>query len=110
MSETRRFSEQIADEVGRWPGVSIDDGEMGELAFKIGRRQLGHVHGDHAAHFSFPKPTWRELHAAGRITEHPVFRGKVGPAARRIASEDDARDVIDLFRLNYERITAKRSA
>src|SRR4051794_37093055 len=62
------------------------------------------MHGDHAAHFSFPKDVWRALHDAGQITEHPVFPGKEGPGARRIEDTDDVRDVIALMRLNYDRV------
>src|SRR3954447_2432204 len=79
-------------------------GGAANTAFSVGRRQIGHLHGDHAAHFSFPKQRWAELFAQGRITHHPVFPGKEGPAARAIADEDDARDVIALLRLNYDRV------
>jgi hypothetical protein len=47
---------------------------------------------------------WRRLAAEGRIADHPVFPGRVGPAARRIEDDDDVRDVIALLRLNYDRI------
>lgn len=47
---------------------------------------------------------WGELFEEGRVVHHPVFPGKVGPAARRIEGEDDVRDVIRLLRLNYDRI------
>jgi len=107
MPENPRFSEQIAAEVGSWPGVRVDDGELGELAFKLGPRELGHLHGEHAAHFSFPKSTWRELHAAGRVEGHPVFPGREGPASRRIDTDDDVRDVVELFRLNYDRVLSR---
>jgi hypothetical protein len=33
-----------------------------------------------------------------------VFPGRIGPAARRIESVEDVRDVIALMRLNYERL------
>ena len=103
-------SEAITAEVASWPGVEVDDGERGELAFKLGPRELGHLHGDHAAHFSFPKSVWHELCAQGRIVHHPVFPEKAGPAARRIDNDDDVRDVIALLRLNYDRIVANRGA
>ena len=103
MSTTRTASERIAAEVGSWPGVEIDDGELGELAFKYGRRELGHLHGDHAAHFSFPRSTWHELRDAGRIDFHPVFPGKSGPGQRRIETDADVADVVELFRINYDR-------
>jgi hypothetical protein len=103
-------SQQITDEVLSWPGVEAGPGRRGEHAFTVGRRQLGHLHGNHAAHFSFPRDVWAELHAQGRIAHHPVFPGKEGPAARRIEDEEDVRDVIALLRLNYERVVARFGA
>ncbi len=98
-------SQKITTEVTSWPGIEAGPGRRGEFAFRLGRREIGHLHGDHAAHFSFPRDVWAELHGAGRITDHPVFPGRVGPAARRIESEDDVRDVIALLRLNYDRVS-----
>ena len=59
-------------------------GRRGELAFKIGPREVGHLHGDHAAHFMFSGDLGTALKAEGRVGDHPVFPGKPGPAARRI--------------------------
>jgi hypothetical protein len=108
MDDNRTFSARITAEVGSWPGVVVDDGELGELAFKVGHRELGHLHGEHAAHFGFSKEIWQQLHEAGRIEGHPVFPGKVGPASRRVESEDDVQDVIELMRINYDRVVARR--
>jgi hypothetical protein len=99
-------SQLITEEVTSWPGVEAGPGRRGEFAFKVGRREIGHLHGDHAAHFSFPKDVWAELFEAGRVTYHPVFPDRRGPAARRIESDDDVRDVIALMRLNYDRVAA----
>jgi hypothetical protein len=107
MTQTRTASRQIVEEVTSWPGVEAGPGRRGELALKLGRREIGHLHGDHAAHFSFPKQVWLELREQGRIVDHPVFPGKQGPAARRIEDEADVRDVIELLRLNYDRIVAR---
>jgi Luciferase len=101
-----RASQQITEEVTSWPGVDSGPGRRGEFAFTVGRRQLGHLHGDHAAHFSFPKEVWAELFEQGRIVHHPVFPGKAGPAARRIEDDGDVQDVIALLRLNYDRVVA----
>jgi hypothetical protein len=102
-----RPSEQITAEVTSWPGVEAGPGERGEFAFKVGRREIGHLHGDHVAHFGFPKEVWSDLHAQGRIDYHPVFPGKPGFGARRIESDADVRDVIELLRLNYDRVVAR---
>ena len=100
-------SEQITREVTSWPGVQAGPGRRGEFAFKVGQRELGHLHGDHAAHFAFPKDVWARLFAEGRVVHHPVFPGSEGPAARRIEDDADVRDVIALMRLNYDRIVAR---
>jgi hypothetical protein len=101
-------SARITDEVTGWPGVEAGPGRRGEFAFKVGGREIGHLHGDHAAHFVFPRDVWNGLSAEGRIVDHPVFPGRVGPAARRIEDDADVRDVIALLRLNYDRVTARR--
>ena len=108
MTETGTASRQITEEVTSWPGVQAGPGRRGEFAFRVGRREIGHLHGDHAAHFSFPKEVWTELRDQARIVDHPVFPGKVGPAARRIEDEADVRDVISLMRLNYDRAAARQ--
>ena len=107
MTQSRTASQQITDEVTSWPGVEAGPGRRGEFAFTVGRRQIGHLHGDRAAHFSFPKQVWADLFEQGRVVHHPVFPGKVGPAARRIDGDADVRDVIRLLRLNYDRIVAR---
>jgi hypothetical protein len=107
MLESRTASQQITDEVTSWPGVEAGGGRRGEFAFRVGRRELGHLHGDHAAHFAFPKQVWAELFAQGRVVHHPVFPGREGPAARRIADNADVHDVIALLRLNYDRIAER---
>ncbi len=55
MTNIQTPSQQITEEVTSWPGVAAAPGGRGEFAFKLGRREIGHLHGDHAAHFSFPK-------------------------------------------------------
>jgi len=107
MTKPQTASERITEEVTSWPGVEAGPGRRGEFAFTVGRRQIGHLHGDHAAHFSFPKQVWTELFEQGRVGYHPVFPGKSGPAARRIETDDDVRDVIELLRLNYDRAVAR---
>ncbi len=107
MTRTQGASERITEEVTSWPGIVAGRGERGEFAFRLGRREIGHLHGDRVMHTGFPKAVWEELHAAGRIDYHPVFPGRPGYASRAIETEDDLRDVIALLRLNYDRAVAK---
>jgi len=107
MTEPSGASEQIIGEVTSWPGVEAAQGDRGELSLRFGRREIGHLHGDRVAHFGFPKQVWAELKEAGRIDYHPVFPGKPGYGARTIEGEDDVRDVIELMRINYDRVSER---
>lgn len=107
MTRTQTAGEHITEVVTGWPGIEAGVGRRGEFAFRLGRRELGHLHGDHAFHAGFPKDVWTELFEAGRIGYHPVFPGRPGFAARRIDTEADVHDVIALLRLNYDRAVAR---
>lgn len=107
MTRTQTASEQITEQVTSWPGVQAGPGSRGEFAFKLATHEIGHLHGDRSAHFSFPAKIGLELKEQGRVVDHPVFPGKPGPAARRISDETDVRDVVELLRLNYDRLVAR---
>jgi hypothetical protein len=107
MTIEQRPSERITEEVTSWPGVVAGPGTRGEFAFKVGGREIGHMHGDRVAHFGFPKDDWRILFEQGRIDYHPVFPGRPGFGARVIESEADVDDVIALMRVNYDRVVAR---
>lgn len=98
---------RIKETVLSWPGVTAGPGSRGEFSFKVGKREIGHLHGNRVAHFGFPKDVWQQLYDAGRIDYHPVFPTKKGWASRAIRSREDVDDVIALLRLNYDRAVAK---
>ena len=100
-------SEIITATVTAWPGVEAGHGERGEFGFRVGRREIGHLHGDRVAHFGFPPDVGAALRAEGRVGPHPVAPDKTAWAARAIASDDDVRDVIALMRTNYDRAVAR---
>jgi Luciferase len=107
VTDEQRPSERITEAVTSWPGVTAGPGRRGEFSFKVGRREIGHLHGDQAAHFGFPKEVWHSLFEEGRIEYHPVFPGRAGFGARTIETEGDVEDVVALMRLNYDRVVAR---
>ena len=104
---TSSAAERITAEVTSWPGVTAGDGERGEFAFRVGRREIGHLHGDRVLHIGYPKDVWQELFDAGRIGYHPVFPGKPGFGSRALATDADVEDAVALIRINYERALAR---
>lgn len=107
MSESPTASERITAAVTSWAGVEAGHGSRGEFGFTVGRRPIGHLHGDRTAHFGFPKEVGARLREEGRVSPHPVAPDKPSWAARRIESEADVLDVIELLRLNYDRVVAR---
>ena len=105
-TETKSYSEQITKAVTAWPGVEAGYGQRGEWGFSVDGKQIGHLHGDRVAHFGFPRDVGTELREAGRVCPHPVNRHSPKMAARDLVTDDDVRDVIELMRLNYDRVTA----
>ena len=82
MTQPATASERITEEVGSWPGVEAGIGRRGEFGFRVGRREIGHLHGDRAAHFGFPKEVGADLRDQGRVGPHPVARTRPrGPRA-----------------------------
>ena len=108
--EHRGPGAQIADTVSSWPGVSVAPHRFGGVEFKVGRRELGHLHGDRIADLPFPRRVRDELIAAGRARPHHVLPDS-GWVTVSISGPGDVERTIELFRLTYERArNARRPA
>jgi hypothetical protein len=105
MAKTQTASERITAEVTSWDGVEAGLGRRGEFGFRVEGHEIGHLHGDHAAHFGFPRDVGAELREQGRVGPHPVNPHSTKMAARHIKNEADVEDVIELMRLNYDRVS-----
>jgi hypothetical protein len=100
MAET--IGSRIEREVGSWPGVSIVPHRFGGVEFRVGRRELGHLHGSRLADLPFPVRIREQLVAEGRAEPHHVLP-HTGWVSFRMRAQEDAAAAIELFRLNYER-------
>lgn len=93
---------KIAHEVGSWPDVRVDVYGGGMIFFHVGRREIGHLHGDRLADLPLPVRIREQLVAAGKASLH-YLHPKTGWITSYIKGEQDVDAVVDLFRLNYER-------
>jgi hypothetical protein len=107
MNIQQTYSEQITAAVTSWPGVKAGPGKRGEFAFKVDSHEIGHLHGDKVAHFFFPKETGTRLREEGRVGPHPVSPKSPKLASRQINNNEDVQGVIELMKLNYDRIVAR---
>ena len=102
------LGEIIETEIGRWPGVTKRSHRFGGVEFRYGRVELGHLHGGHLADLPMPRTVRDELVAAGRALPHHALPDS-GWVSRPIRGRQDAEDVIELFRLSYDRVRARKA-
>jgi Family of unknown function (DUF5519) len=93
---------RIGAVVGAWPDVETGTHRFGGVEFRVGRRELGHLHGDGWADLPFPRRIRDELVASGRAMPHRALPDS-GWITFPIRSEGDVDLAIELFRMTYER-------
>ncbi len=108
---TSTRARRIADEVLSWPGVEAAPHRFGGTEFVVGRREVGHLHGDTVADIPFPRRVRDELVAAGRAEPHH-WLPDTGWVTFRMRGDEDVAEAIALLRLSYDRAAeaARRAA
>ncbi len=92
----------IEREVGSWEGVTTHAHRFGGVEFRLGKRELGHLH-----------DAWADLPFTSRIREMLVDTGRAAPhkfGVKGWVSRDLDDDVIELFRLWDERAQVAQRA
>lgn len=99
-------SQKIQQAVLSWPHVEAHSHRFGGTEYRIGRRELGHIHGDHLVDIPFPTKVRDEVVAASKAQPHHILpdSGWISLYLREPADVDRA---IELFRLSLE-IAAKQ--
>jgi hypothetical protein len=101
--------ETIEREVTGWPGVEERRHRFGGVEFRVNGHEIGHLHGDRLADLPFPVRMRKELVEAGEAQPHHVLP-QTGWVSYRIRGDEDVAGALDLFRRNYERLTARKGA
>jgi len=99
---TTSFAAQIEREVSSWEGVAVLPHRFGGVEFRVGRRELGHLHGSRLADLPFPVKIRERLVASGRARPHHILP-ESGWVSVDICNATDVAGVIALFRMNYDR-------
>ncbi len=101
------IGEEIGREVLGWAGVEERPHRFGGKEYRVNGHEIGHLHGDRLADLPFPVKVREELVASGKAREHHVLP-ETGWVSYPIRGEEDVAGALELFRRNYERLTARR--
>lgn len=93
--------ERINEVVTNWDGVAAYPHRFGGREYRIGQREIGHVHGDYLVDVPFPTKIRDEIVAAGRAEPHHVLPDS-GWVSFYIRQPADVEGAIELLRQSYE--------
>ena len=105
MKTTVAIPEVIERELLSWPGVTARTHRFGGREFRIGNREIGHLHGGQVADLPFSRAVRDELVARGEVAAHHHLPDS-GWVSFYLGGEADLPGVLALFRRNYERLQA----
>ena len=94
-------NDAVTQEVSSWEGVIVQEHRFGGVEFRVGRRELGHLHA-RFADLPFPRTVRDELILAGRARPHHVLP-QSGWVTVPMRTKAEVKNVIMLFRQNYDR-------
>ncbi len=94
-------SDQIKGAVSSWPGVNSAPHRFGGIEYRLGTREIGHVHGDSLVDIPFPKRVRDDLVASGEAKPHHILP-ETGWISFYIREESDIARAIALLRQSYE--------
>lgn len=101
------ITKTIVDTVSSWAGVKVGPHRFGGIEFRIGNREIGHLHGSYQADIPFSARLRKELVAAGRASLHHIYPNS-GWVSFYIHSAEDVPALLELLQLNYDRLTHHR--
>jgi predicted DNA-binding protein (MmcQ/YjbR family) len=93
--------ERITKAVTSWEGVTANPHRFGGVEYVIGKREIGHIHGDHLVDIPFPKKVRDEIVATGRAQPHHIMP-ETGWVSFYLQRGEDVEQAIDLLRESFE--------
>lgn len=101
------IQQEIQQTVGGWSGVSIVPHRFGGIEFQVSGREFGHLHGDYQADIPFTVKLRQALVSEGRASLHHLYPNS-GWISFYLRDRSDVNRLLELLRLNYERLAKNR--
>ena len=97
----------IHTELTAWQGIEAQPHRFGGTEYRLGRREIGHVHGDWLVDIPFPVKVRQEVVAAGLAQPHHILPDS-GWVSVFLHQPEDVVKAINLLRRSYELALAQR--
>ena len=97
----------IKNTVSAWEGLAAHTHRFGGTEFRLGDREIGHIHGDGLVDVPFPTRVRNEIVSAGQAQPHHVLPDS-GWVSFYIREPEDVDRAIALLRRSYEIAVGQR--
>lgn len=99
--------EHIKSAVSSWEGVTVHSHRFGGVEYRLGSREIGHVHGDGLVDIPFPTRVKNELVATAQAVPHHVLP-ETGWVSFYIREPGDVEKAVALLRRSYDLAVTQR--
>ena len=92
---------KIHEAVMNFKDISAGNHRFGGTEYKLGKREIGHVHGDHLVDIPFPIKIRNEIVESGEAQPHHILP-ESGWVSIFLNNEDDVERAINLLKRSFE--------
>src|SRR5215831_3550753 len=100
------ITQTIVQKILKWPGVTTEPNRFGGIEFLVDKKEMGHLHGERLFDLPFTIKIRENLVASGQALPHHIYP-ESGWVSYWIRNSEDIPAVINLFKLQYERLKSK---
>lgn len=104
----RGAGETIHKAVLIWEGVTAHPHRFGGTEYRLGKREIGHIHGDYLVDIPFPTKIRDELVASGRAEPHHILP-ESGWISFYLRETADIERAVDLLHLSFDLATKQKA-
>jgi hypothetical protein len=98
----------ISDTVRNWVGITEAPHRFGGKAYRVGKREVGHIHGDRLVDIPFSKKVRDQLVEDGEAEPHHVLPG-TGWVSVLLECQGDIDRAIRLLRRSYDGLKSRHA-
>jgi hypothetical protein len=93
--------EKIKKSVMEWEGISFREHRFGGIEFNLGKREIGHIHGNYLVDIPFTKKIKDEILSAGLADQHRVLPDS-GWISKYLNEPHDVDVAVELLNRSYK--------
>ncbi len=91
--------EKIKNSVMEWKDITSQQQRFGRIEFRLGKREIGHIHGNYLVDIPFTRKVKNEILSAGLASQHHILP-KSGWISKYLKEPDDV--AIELLKRSYD--------